>query len=110
MTFFIFFISYNFSRHGTTANIPDIFGINDMMIMSLSTMHSCQDLEINAWECMEYYGEKRGAVICRDHYDDFVECTHQNIQVHTNFSLKIHVRYSSNFITISEITSVGNEG
>jgi len=71
---------YQFSRHGTTANVPDLFGINDMMILPMSTAHSCQDLEVSAWECMEYYGEKRGAVICRDYYDDFIECTHQNIQ------------------------------
>ena len=56
-----------------------------MMIVSMSTAHSCQDLEVSAWECMEYYGEKRGAVICRDYYDDFIECTHQNIQVCSSY-------------------------
>lgn len=45
----------------------------------------CWDVEKNALECLEYYGGKRGAVICRDYYDDYMECTRQFKQVMANY-------------------------
>ena len=35
-------------------------------------------------ECMEYYGSRRGQEICKDYYDDFMECAAGRKQVGTN--------------------------
>ena len=32
-------------------------------------------------ECIEYYGARRGMQICKDHYDDFLECSLKHKQV-----------------------------
>ena len=34
----------------------------------------CGRFELACMECMEYYGFKNGKVICKDYYEDFVEC------------------------------------
>jgi len=34
----------------------------------------CQDFELRALECIEYYGAKQGMTACKDWYDDFIEC------------------------------------
>jgi len=39
----------------------------------------CAPLEIKALECIEYYGKQRGYLICKDAYDDFVECKNLNL-------------------------------
>jgi len=40
----------------------------------------CAPLELQALECIEYYGKQRGLVICKDFYDDFIECRNENLQ------------------------------
>jgi len=40
----------------------------------------CQDFELNALECIEYYGSKQGLTACKDWYDDYIECVHQSKQ------------------------------
>ena len=47
---------------------PDPLGHFEMI------QNPCVELEVNAMECVEYYGIKRGSVICKDYYDDFLEC------------------------------------
>lgn len=37
----------------------------------------CQDFELNAMECIEYYGAKQGLTACKDWYDDYIECVHE---------------------------------
>ena len=32
-------------------------------------------------ECIEYYGAKRGLEICKDYYDDYLECSFKAKQV-----------------------------
>lgn len=34
----------------------------------------CADFELNAMECIEYYGAKQGITACKDWYDDYMEC------------------------------------
>eukprot|EP00088_Acartia_fossae_P025945 TRINITY_DN26720_c0_g1_i1.p1 TRINITY_DN26720_c0_g1~~TRINITY_DN26720_c0_g1_i1.p1 ORF type:complete len:200 (-),score=40.94 TRINITY_DN26720_c0_g1_i1:105-704(-) len=35
----------------------------------------CAKFEIQALECIEYYGAKQGITACKDWYDDYMECT-----------------------------------
>ena len=39
-------------------------------------------------ECIEYYGARRGLDICKDYYDDFLECGLKQKQVSLNDSDK----------------------
>jgi hypothetical protein len=57
---------------------------------ALATVTKCQRREeeklVNkSWcffqECIEYYGARRGQEICKDYYDDFIECSSGNKQV-----------------------------
>jgi len=34
----------------------------------------CQDFEVNAMECIEYYGAHQGMEACKDWYEDYIEC------------------------------------
>lgn len=34
----------------------------------------CQDFELRAMECIEYFGAKQGITACKDWYDDYMEC------------------------------------
>lgn len=43
-------------------------------------MSTCMDFEMQAMECIEYYGAKQGLVACKDWYDDYIECTHNSKQ------------------------------
>ena len=55
---------------------------NDLSIGAFDAgFGSCSKIEESALGCIEYYGYKRGKVICRDYYDDFYECTHKHKQV-----------------------------
>lgn len=71
------------------SSFPDFLGVNDMtMAVSSTTTNGCTPLELNAFECLEYYGLKRGTVICRDYYDDWMECNHQHKQFARNLMMK----------------------
>jgi hypothetical protein len=52
----------------------------------------CDKIELKALECVEYYGVSRGLKICRDHYDDYLECTLKDKQVgkHASFIIMYH--------------------
>jgi len=44
----------------------------------------CEKFELQAMECMEFYGTKQGSYACKDAYDDLMECRHktkQNLRV-----------------------------
>jgi len=44
----------------------------------------CQNFELQAMECMEYYGVQQGITACKDQYDDLMECrlrTKSNLRV-----------------------------
>merc|ERR1711976_614813 len=36
---------------------------------------TCGPMEIKAMECIDYYGTQKGLELCKDYYDDFMECT-----------------------------------
>ena len=46
-------------------------------------------MELRALECIEYYGRQKGFVICKDLYEDFMECKYNSVQVRS------HVRTST---------------
>ena len=43
----------------------------------------CGRFELEALECMEYYGLKKGKIICKDIYEDFMECRWKRLEVGT---------------------------
>lgn len=64
--------------HMRNPGIPDIFATSDISIMLTDTTNNpCTPLEMSAFECIEYYGQKRGSVICKDYYDDWLECNNR---------------------------------
>lgn len=44
-------------------------------------MLECGDIELDALECLEAYGSRRGRVLCDKYIQDFRECMKQYIQV-----------------------------
>lgn len=40
----------------------------------------CATLHLQAMECLEYYGMKKGHIICKDYFDDFEECKQKHVQ------------------------------
>jgi len=56
---------------------------SDWLVSGNMNMQSsiCGPLEIKALECIEYYGKQRGLVICKDWYDDWIECKHGKTQL-----------------------------
>ena len=56
--------------------------ITDLLAVPLMRQHhQCADLELKALECIEYYGAHRGTVLCQDYYDDWHECSSNNLTV-----------------------------
>ena len=49
--------------------------------LEVSPQGRCFDKQLEAMECLEYYGLNQGATLCRDYYDDFTECTDGMTQV-----------------------------
>ena len=43
--------------------------------------YPCYHIEIQALECVEYFGHMRGNAICKDHYDDLAECRFKGLAV-----------------------------
>lgn len=41
----------------------------------------CAEFQMNAAECLEAYGAKRGRRVCKPFLDDYTECLHSYIQV-----------------------------
>ncbi len=58
-------------------------GLTDDLNMGLAdtSNHACTKIEASALGCLEYYGFSRGRDICKDHYDDFMECVFRKKQV-----------------------------
>jgi len=55
--------------------------ITDMSAAALNCQGKpCEDFEMNAMECIEYYGMKQGLEACKDWYDDYLECVYQTKQ------------------------------
>ena len=64
--------------------IPSYFqnSISDFTQLQMTQAnHKCCKKEMEALDCIEYYGMKQGLKLCADYYDDFVECVRQPIQV-----------------------------
>ena len=45
----------------------------------------CGDFQLNAVECLEAYGAKRGRRLCRPYLEDYVECLYSYKQVFNDF-------------------------
>lgn len=58
---------------------------------------ACEDFELNAMECIEYYGVKQGIDACKDWYDDYLECVNQGKQ-HLRWKRMHHVRNSQHYL------------
>lgn len=43
-------------------------------MMLENSQSRCGDLHIRAIECIEYFGLRKGKVLCQDFHDDYVEC------------------------------------
>jgi len=56
--------------------------------MNNSAGMTCEKFELNALECMEYYGINQGLTACRDAYDDLMECKYK-----TKRSLRVRHMY-----------------
>jgi len=48
----------------------------------------CGKFELEALECMEYYGLKKGKIICKDIYEDFMECRWKRLESKRNWAMK----------------------
>jgi len=61
--------------------------------------HKCEKFEVQAMECMEYYGVGQGVDACKDWYDDLMECrtmTKQRLRVRHMYiqrHFKNHLEY-----------------
>lgn len=56
----------------------------DLMVIfgkDLGKARECGELEMDALECMEAYGVRRGYKLCHSYIEDFRECMKQFIQV-----------------------------
>ena len=69
-----------------------------MAITNEKAANPCSYFEIQQGECMEYYGMRRGRYICKDYYDDFLECRFQFKQVRKLFFVSNTV-FSTLFFT-----------
>merc|ERR1719229_1687711 len=49
----------------------------------------CGRFELACMECMEYYGFKNGKVICKDYYEDFVECKYKQLEARRNHAMAL---------------------
>ena len=54
----------------------------------------CGRFELACMECMEYYGFKNGKVICKDYYEDFVECKYKQLEVRVRSHGPKKIRFS----------------
>ena len=59
------------------------------MVVAENQSRRCGGMELRALECIEYYGRQKGFVICKDLYEDFMECKFNSVQVRS------HVRTST---------------
>jgi len=85
-------IAHHLSRRYTTPYLKTFFTDLGANIINMQS-GPCMDFEINALECIEYYGAKQGLTACKDWYDDYIECTHktkQNLRVKAMYK-KRHV-------------------
>ena len=79
-----------------------------MAITNEKAANTCSFFEIDAGECMEYYGARRGRYICKDYYDDFQECRYQFKQVRHKFRIPLKKSLTSSLI--SEFKNHCNDG
>jgi len=50
------------------------------MCVAENQSRRCGGMELRALECIEYYGRQKGFVICKDLYEDFMECKYNSVQ------------------------------
>ena len=62
----------------------------------------CGKLELTSMECMEYYGFKKGKIICKDHYEDFMECRFKRLEVGT--TNKASYEYTYGLLTMKMLS------
>jgi len=76
-------IAHHLSRRYTTPYLKTFFTDMGANVINMQS-GPCMDFELNALECIEYYGAKQGLTACKDWYDDYIECVHkakQNLRV-----------------------------
>ena len=56
------------------------------MCVAENQSRRCGGMELRALECIEYYGRQKGFVICKDLYEDFMECKYNSVQVRTQLA------------------------
>merc|ERR1719348_1498764 len=71
----------------------------------------CADFELNAMECIEYYGAKQGITACKDWYDDYMECqsgAKQWLRLRAMFKAKeLGTRHTKSHLNIMPTWSLG---
>jgi hypothetical protein len=60
-------------QYGMTAPFTNFFN-QASGILQTGAGKRCQSFELQAMECLEYYGLKQGMDACKDWYDDLMEC------------------------------------
>ena len=67
----------------------------------------CSKPELVALECIEYYGMKQGVKLCRDYYDDFIECVKSPVTVRQFFMLySMHSRSEENLYKLFRLRAI----
>merc|ERR1712088_618053 len=72
-------IAHHLSRRYTTPYLKTFFTDMGANVINMQS-GPCMDFELNALECIEYYGAKQGLTACKDWYDDYIECVHKSKQ------------------------------
>merc|ERR1712108_5841 len=84
--------AHHLSRRYTSPYMKTFFTDMGANVINMQS-GPCMDFELNALECIEYYGAKQGLTACKDWYDDYIECvpkSKQNLRVKAMFK-KRHV-------------------
>eukprot|EP00088_Acartia_fossae_P061987 TRINITY_DN7461_c0_g1_i1.p1 TRINITY_DN7461_c0_g1~~TRINITY_DN7461_c0_g1_i1.p1 ORF type:complete len:198 (+),score=57.48 TRINITY_DN7461_c0_g1_i1:36-629(+) len=63
-----------------SSSFKSIFTDMGGMLMN-SSGQECENFELQALECLEYYGAKQGLTACKDWYDDLMECRFKTKQM-----------------------------
>lgn len=68
--------------------------LNDFMAIYQSNVLNtrCYDRETKAMECIELYGLRQGSTVCKNYYDDFVECKHMRLQKYRREAIQAQMK------------------
>ncbi|CAB4061254.1 unnamed protein product [Lepeophtheirus salmonis] len=76
--------NHNFADSVNMRSMEPIFTnvISDLSFLANSIRTSkCTKFELSAMECYEYYGMRKGLDLCKDYFEDYVECTQNTKQL-----------------------------